>query len=509
MFDELVATAVTARGAGAVGAWARLETTACARRLQAMVAMLDARRAAAGFAEREQWYLDNWGAVAAEIGAAQHITSHAASNQLLLATALRDRLPRVAASFARGHGSYGLMSTIVWRTALIENADAMRKVDTAIAAALEDWEPRSEAKTVAAIDAWVAAADPKAVRRGQSAARGRHVQIRVDGDGMASLWGTLFAHDAEAFDARLNTLAATVCADDPRTVKQRRADAFGALSTGADRLACLCGAQNCLAATAPAPSSTVVYVIAHQDTLDDDSDEAVQQDAGLDGEAAASPSPRPLRQMTLVEALADTEPPTVSATRPGQMVRGPFLPGPVIRRAALNAAVRRVFHPGGAPPESRYVPSRALADFVRCRDLTCRFPGCDVPATDCDLDHTIAYPGGPTQASNLKCLCRFHHLLKTFWPWRDRQLPDGTVVWVSPSGAHFTTRPGSRLLFPSLCLPTATVTTRAGRPAINGGLKMPRRDRTRAEDRRQRIDDERRLNGRDRGERAGRRVLAM
>ena len=78
------------------------------------------------------------------------------------------------------------------------------------------------------------------------------------------------------------------------------------------------------------------------------------------------------------------------------------------------------------------MPSRKLADFVRCRDLTCRFPGCDEPAYRCDLDHTIAYPVGPTCASNLGCLCRKHHLLKTFWCWLARQLPDGTIIWTSP-----------------------------------------------------------------------------
>ena len=48
-----------------------------------------------------------------------------------------------------------------------------------------------------------------------------------------------------------------------------------------------------------------------------------------------------------------------------------------------------------------------------CRDLTCRAPGCDRPAVDCDLDHTIPYAdGGVTHPSNLKCLCRQHHLLQ-------------------------------------------------------------------------------------------------
>ncbi|ORB59715.1 hypothetical protein BST47_30160, partial [Mycolicibacterium tusciae] len=71
------------------------------------------------------------------------------------------------------------------------------------------------------------------------------------------------------------------------------------------------------------------------------------------------------------------------------------------------------------------------------------------------IDHTIAYPHGPTQASNLKVLCRQHHLLKTFWGWHDQQLPDGTVIWTCPQRQTYTTYPGSRLLFPTLCRPTA------------------------------------------------------
>ncbi len=151
-------------------------------------------------------------------------------------------------------------------------------------------------------------------------------------------------------------------------------------------------------------------------------------------------------------------------------------------------------------PEPRYIPSAVLATFVRCRDLTCRFPGCDAPADVCDVDHTIPYPVGPTQAANLKCLCRKHHLLKTFRGWRDRQLPDGTVVWTSPQGQTYTTHPGSRLLFPRLCQPTAAVTAReefrdeSGTGATNRGLMMPRRKQTRTQQRANNIADQRRLN---------------
>jgi hypothetical protein len=85
---------------------------------------------------------------------------------------------------------------------------------------------------------------------------------------------------------------------------------------------------------------------------------------------------------------------------------GLFTPEPVAELAA-SAKMVPVIHPGDAPAEAGYVPSKVLADFVRCRDLTCRWPGCDHPAVDCDLDHTIPYAqGGATHAANLKCYCR-------------------------------------------------------------------------------------------------------
>jgi hypothetical protein len=98
--------------------------------------------------------------------------------------------------------------------------------------------------------------------------------------------------------------------------------------------------------------------------------------------------------------------------------------------------------------------------------------------------------------SNLKCLCRKHHLLKTFWGWLDRQRPDGTVIWTSPGGQTYTTHPGSRLLFPTLCRPTAPVTAAIYAPSVEShrALMMPRRNNTRTQNRAKRIDTERKLN---------------
>ncbi|WP_319452157.1 MULTISPECIES: HNH endonuclease signature motif containing protein [unclassified Mycobacterium] len=512
MFDHLVAEAADTAGADAVNAWTRVENAACARRLSGMVTMLDARYAASGSADRDQWCLDNWAAVCAEIGAAQQLTSGAASHLLLVAVALRDRLPKVAALFTAGVIGYRLIATIVHRSALIKDPAALRAVDAALARTVQEWGPISLDKTDQAIDALITEFDPYALRRTQGNARSHSVEVYLDdASGVATLWASLFATDAKAFDERLDALAATTCDADPRTRDQRRADAVGALTAGADRLTCLCGNAECLAAANPPASNVVIHVVAHHDTIttidanptpdpeDPPANTPAAQHDSLDGESPPMFS-KPLREMTLAEVIreSNSDPGEPFATPPGVIIGGSILPGPVVARAAISATIVPIIHPGNAPPEPRHTPSNALADFVRCRDVTCRFPGCKVAATRCDVDHTIAYPHGPTCASNLKCLCRFHHLLKTFWGgphgWRDRQLPDGTVIWNSPTGQEHTTHPGSRLLFPTLCLPTAPATVTDAPTAHTAGLTMPRRKTTRAQDRRQRIDDERRRN---------------
>lgn len=94
-----------------------------------------------------------------------------------------------------------------------------------------------------------------------------------------------------------------------------------------------------------------------------------------------------------------------------------------------------------------------------------------------------------------------HHLIKTFWGgpegWRDRQLPDGTVIWTSPTGHTYITYPGSRDLFPQLCRPTATLwhgDPPAPEPGQGRETKMPRRRHTRAHNHTRHITAQRRLN---------------
>jgi hypothetical protein len=86
--------------------------------------------------------------------------------------------------------------------------------------------------------------------------------------------------------------------------------------------------------------------------------------------------------------------------------------------------------------------------------------------------------------------------VKTFWRWRDTQLPDGTVILNAPTGHTYVTTPGSALLFPSLCVPTSELPPRKRTHADSGcadrTAMMPRRRRTRAQIRAARIAIERR-----------------
>lgn len=89
----------------------------------------------------------------------------------------------------------------------------------------------------------------------------------------------------------------------------------------------------------------------------------------------------------------------------------------------------------------RYRPTPQLRRFVERRDSVCRFPGCHIPATRCDLDHLIPWPEGPTEAANLIALCRRHHRLKQRPGWSVRLNPDGSLHWTTPTGSQLLSTP--------------------------------------------------------------------
>ncbi|WP_319447637.1 MULTISPECIES: DUF222 domain-containing protein [unclassified Mycobacterium] len=247
MFDQIATAACLARTPGdRVRAYARAENAACAARLSAMADMLAAAYAADGSAERDQWRLDNWAAVCAQIGAAHQVTSGVASGLLMDAVTLRERLPQVAALFAQGLISYRLVHAICTRTSLVRDPDALTALDRDLVADLRARGAMSVSEAERAIDTLVLTHDPEGVHRTEAKSRACSVEVFLDDStGIAHVSGTVLTTDGTAFDQRLHALARTTCDRDPRTLDQRRAAAVGALGFGWDRLPCLCEQPDC------------------------------------------------------------------------------------------------------------------------------------------------------------------------------------------------------------------------------------------------------------------------
>ena len=131
---------------------------------------------------------------------------------------------------------------------------------------------------------------------------------------------------------------------------------------------------------------------------------------------------------------------------PGELAGYGPVPAEVARELAADGTWRRLLTDpatGAVVDVGRrsYRPAAALAEYVRVRDRTCRFPGCRQPARRCDLDHNDAYPDGATEPGNLCCLCRHHHRLKHRGRWSMLHEPDDSIVWTSPVGRTYVTTP--------------------------------------------------------------------
>jgi hypothetical protein len=92
--------------------------------------------------------------------------------------------------------------------------------------------------------------------------------------------------------------------------------------------------------------------------------------------------------------------------------------------------------------EVGYHPSRKLAHLIRARNTKCTAPGCGRPAARCDLDHTVPWDqGGITCECDLAPLCRRHHRCKQSQGWTLTQPEPGILIWRTPSGRTYATRP--------------------------------------------------------------------
>jgi Domain of unknown function (DUF222) len=244
--------------------------------------------------------------------------------------------------------------------------------------------------------------------RAKHAADDRYVRVTPAKDGMAWLEAYLPAQDAAAIQTAVDAAAAAVKRGDPddqRTVAQRRADALAqmgwlALATG--RLGgCPCGQS-------------------------------------LDGQHRRPVTVQVTVPITTLLGLDE---------QAGELAGyGPIPADVACRLAGFGTWRRLVTDPvSGALLDygrTRYTPPPDLVEHVTARDRTCRWPGCDKPAVGCDLDHTIAYPHGPTAAGNLGPFCETHHIGKHHSRWKVRQPAPGRFEYTSPTGHTYTITPG-------------------------------------------------------------------
>ncbi len=290
------------------------------------------------------------------------------------AQTLDTRLPGIAALLAAGKTDRRTARLIIRRTDLASGDERIAALDRSLAARIGAWHGWSGRRIVNAVDATVHANDPGAVReRRQAAENGRHVGTSALRNGMAELYGTVAAATAAAFDQRLSQLAKQVCGADPRTLDQRRADALGALAQSRP-LVCARGQDDC-----PAKSG---------------------DGAGRDRGGAR----------VVINVIAGDRTVFEDSAAPGYLEGYGVMDAEQVRRLADAASVL-IADPVTSPVEAlRYQPSAAFERAVRCRDLTCRFPGCSRPAVACDIDHTIPFnhqnptAGGLTVATKVRAL---------------------------------------------------------------------------------------------------------
>lgn len=320
-------------------------------------------------------------------------------------------------------------------------------------------------------------------RRHRRALAERRVQVVQGVDGMGYVTGEVSATGAAAIDSRLTRAAHALGSDDPRTVQQRRSDVFADLLLGRLHLvdgddpdALLQQSDSGAAeqtddgwleveeidpATGELLGTRWERVDADGETVSGEPTTGNAQPAReAPGASAAEPGSAPVPAWTMsLRRQAETL--RIGVVVPlASLLDGGDAPGELSDRSAtvpaedLRQLIAETLDPdasgsdrvlftrlltddGGRLLDTTELgrhASRRLAEAIRLRAGTCRFPTCRVPADRCDNDHHDPWPHGPTAAANLDPLCRRHHRAKTF-AWLAAVRDDDGVDWTMP-GAH-------------------------------------------------------------------------
>jgi len=332
-------------------------------------------------------------AAAAEIRVALRLTRRAADNELALAFDLRRRLPRVWDLLVSGE--------IDVRRARVFAAGTLHLPDVNARVVVDEVAPVAARLTTSQLAARIRRlcieVDPEdAERRYAEAVADRRVVCEPTEAGTANLLGLDLAPDRVAAAARhINSLARGLKVDgELRTMDQIRADVMLDLLGGAG------------AAGGTGGDRGMVDIRADLETL-----------------ARLSESPGELAGYGPVVADVARQ---VAESQSGAEWRY-TVTDPESGQVVVNGTTRRR-------------PSTGQRRQVEARNPMCVFPGCRMPAAQCDLDHRVPWSEhGPTSVDNLVPLCRHDHRIRHQAGWAHESLDDGDHRWTSGLGHVYTT----------------------------------------------------------------------
>jgi hypothetical protein len=316
----------------------------------------------------------------AEVAMATHEPEQSVVRQKERSSVL-ERLPRLCEQLRRGELDLRRLETVNARVINLPCPEMVAEVEDAL---VEDAPGLTHTQLARRATKAVAEVDPLGYDQRRLKARdGRGVEFFPLPDGMAQLRIKMTAIDArQAYD--LLTQDAKALVKDDRTTDQKRADSFldRFLGYGVDR-------------------KVKVHVTISMETLIG----LTEEPGTLDGYGPiAADSARKLA------------------------MHGPW-------RGLLLGPTRSV----EKMTTHLYRPNARTREFGIRRDGgTCCAPGCTTPIQE--LDHTVPWPEGKTDAAQLKGYCAHHHHLKhgNYTVTLDE---DGTLHWVTPLGRHYATQP--------------------------------------------------------------------
>jgi hypothetical protein len=358
-----------------------------ARTTAAMLEFADARRAEYEAAERTEWRDLELASIAHELAVELQISVRSVQNRLHYARLLRGRAPSAWSAFLTGRIDGYRVRIISEALGNLRDPRSDGVVDERVVG-------YAATHTAAELRAWLkrltARLEPENhEERTRDAVNDRRVHIDHRDDGVSELWALLPTAQAAAIDTMLGEALLLKPSDDKRTSDQYMADELSRrLLTGADG--------------EPAVNAAIALTI----------------------------------PATSLAALSD---------EPGISLDGRWaLPASIVRELARSTGT--LFHRVVTDPAGRVLDVTKLGRFapadlelgIEIRDGVCQFPTCTRPAAQCDKDHRVPWPHGPTTGQNMWSLCRRHHRLKTAGIFTTDLDENARPTWRLPSGRHVT-----------------------------------------------------------------------